>query len=386
MTDWERLTRRSALGLVAVGATVTVGETLGFADVLAERGVSVEVTEDANGLLSLSGYVTADTATTLTNRLGELMTVEVDSTDSTARFDVGETGNYESNPDQFEIPAGDDESVAVRGNGGAGGTVPVAVTASFASGLIELTREFAVPATEVTISDLQFDPNGNDKNKLDEEYVTFENTGSAAVELNGWYVEDEGSNHTYDFPPFTLSTGEAVTLRTGIGNDDPDSDPDADLYWGESQSVWNNDGDTAFLYRPGGRLEAQASQAPGGGGGSNGFTIDGQASQFEAPDPENDNLDEEYVVFKNTGGSSIDLKNWVVEDEVGQDYKFGKFTLDSGNTVTLRTGTGNDDPDSDPDANLYWGRGGAVWNNTGDTVFVYDGPSDNATEVASYSY
>jgi|GEM_PF-3316989 len=385
MTDWKQLTRRGALGLVATGATMMLAETLGLASVAADRDVSVDVTGDAEGLLGLTDYDAAGTPVTVTNHTDESMSVTLDSTDSTARFDVGTTGSFEPDPGPFALPLGDDESVAVRGNGGSGGTVPVDVTATFASGSIELTRDFAVPATDVTISDLQFDPNGKDGQKLNEEYVTFENTGSVAVDLDGWTVEDEGANHTYTFQGFTLQPGDTVTLRTGNGTDDSGSVADADVYWGKSQPVWNNTGDTASLYRPDGTLEARASRAPGGGG-SSGFVVDGQASQFDAPSPENDNLDQEYVVFKNTGNSSINLKNWRVEDESNKTYKFGKFTLDPGNTVTLRTGSGTDNSDSVAEADVYWGRSQAVWNNGGDTVYVYDGPSNNANEVVAYSY
>lgn len=380
MADKERITRRAALGFLAAGAAATVGETLGFDSVVADRTVSVGVTGDSDALLGLTGYDDPAAATTVTNRSGEEMTVALDSADGTGRFDVGETGTFVADPQPFTLAAGASRSVAVRGNDGAGGTVPVDVVAAFPSGSVDLSRAFAVPVTEVSIVDLDFNPRGG--GQLDE-YVTFENTGSVPVDLDGWTVRDEGDVHTYEFDSLVLDPGDSVTLVTGSGTDDATT-----RYWGESQAVWNNGGDTASLYRPDGTLEDEASRAPGGGGsgGSGGFVIDAQRSQFDRPDgvPTSG----EYVVFENTGDTAIDLNNWRVRDEADNEYRFSSFTLGPGNTVTLRTGDGDDDPDSVTDADLYWGRGLAVWNNGGDTVFVYDGPADgdNTSLVVEYSY
>ena len=94
-----------------------------------------------------------------------------------------------------------------------------------------------------------------------------------------------------------------------------------------------------------------------------------------APDPDGpdrENLDDEYVVFENTGDDPLDLSGWTVEDEAGRTYTFPDgYVLDAGGTVTLRTGTG-----TDTDADLYWGSGSAIWNNDGDTVIVRNSDGD----------
>ncbi|WP_211338395.1 lamin tail domain-containing protein [Haloterrigena salifodinae] len=41
------------------------------------------------------------------------------------------------------------------------------------------------------------------------------------------------------------------------------------------------------------------------------------------------------------------------------------FTLESGESVTIYSGSG-----SNSDTELYWGSGRAIWNNSGDTIIV----------------
>ncbi len=89
----------------------------------------------------------------------------------------------------------------------------------------------------------QVDAPGNDNYNLTEEYVCFENHGGAPANMTGWHVKDE-YGHTYTFPMFTLPAGAHVRLRTGSGTDTA-----TDLYWGRTgRAVWNNGGDTVYLY------------------------------------------------------------------------------------------------------------------------------------------
>jgi len=86
----------------------------------------------------------------------------------------------------------------------------------------------------------------------------------------------------------------------------------------------------------------------------------------DAEGDDRENLNDEYIVFTNSGDESLDLGGWTVEDEAGKQYTFPDgFTLEPGATVTLRTGSG-----TDTETELYWGAGSPVWNNNGDTVIV----------------
>lgn len=87
----------------------------------------------------------------------------------------------------------------------------------------------------------------------------------------------------------------------------------------------------------------------------------------DADGDEQSNLNDEYVVLRNDGEESLDLSGWTVSDEAGHEYTFPeRTTLEPGDTLTLRTGTGQNDP---PD--YYWNADSPVWNNDGDTVFVH---------------
>jgi competence protein ComEC len=91
------------------------------------------------------------------------------------------------------------------------------------------------------------------------------------------------------------------------------------------------------------------------------------------------NLNDEYVVFRNSGDAPLDLSGWTVTDEAGKTYTIPEgFTLAAEATVTLHTGSG-----TDTEADLYWGAGSPVWNNDGDTVTVR---TDNGTIVRTETY
>ncbi|WP_050033978.1 lamin tail domain-containing protein [Halorubrum halophilum] len=86
----------------------------------------------------------------------------------------------------------------------------------------------------------------------------------------------------------------------------------------------------------------------------------------DAAGDDRDNLNDEYVVFENTGNETLDLSGWTIEDEAGQSYTVPEgFELAAGETVTLHTGSG-----TSTTTELYWGSGSPIWNNDGDTVIV----------------
>lgn len=91
-------------------------------------------------------------------------------------------------------------------------------------------------------------------------------------------------------------------------------------------------------------------------------------TQFDSPGNDHENLDEEYVTLANAGEDDLNLSGYRIEDDVGHTYEFPDgFTLEAGASVTLRTGPGEDTA-----TELYWNAGRAVWNNTGDSLSVYD--------------
>ena len=111
------------------------------------------------------------------------------------------------------------------------------------------------PASPVVRISKRFDADGNDNQNKNDEWVRFENGGSAPLDMTGWMVEDEGPNHEYTFGSLVLQPGEFVTLFSGCGTDDA-----LNRFWCNSGSaVWNNDGDIVSLYDASGTLFAQQS-------------------------------------------------------------------------------------------------------------------------------
>ena len=79
-------------------------------------------------------------------------------------------------------------------------------------------------------------------------WICFTNRGGDVAEMTGWSVKD-AAKHRYAFPEFQLKSGASVILHTGRG-----SDSETDLYWGRSEAVWNDKGDTAYLFDGAGNL------------------------------------------------------------------------------------------------------------------------------------
>ncbi len=106
------------------------------------------------------------------------------------------------------------------------------------------------------------------------------------------------------------------------------------------------------------------------------------AINYDAPGEDNLNLNGEWIEISNVGASRVDLTGWAVKDESASNrYLFSPgFGLDPGVTVRLHTGCGEDTATL-----IFWcNTESAVWNNSGDTVFLLD-PAGNIALSRSYS-
>lgn len=131
-------------------------------------------------------------------------------------------------------------------------TIGIVAAALFgaAAGLIAVA-----PATAATPSlrfhGAQYDSPGSDNRSnasLNAEWVSLVNTGSRAVNLNGYTIRDK-AGHVYKFGSFTIAAkGGRVWLHTGKGTNNAQN-----RYWGRASYVWNNTGDTAYLRNASGR-------------------------------------------------------------------------------------------------------------------------------------
>ncbi len=75
----------------------------------------------------------------------------------------------------------------------------------------------------------------------------------------------------------------------------------------------------------------------------------------------------EYFVLVNICNHSCELSNWVVKDAAGNRFTFKHFSLGQKATVTVFTGCGKSNSTA-----LFWCRKRPVWNNEGDTFFLFD--------------
>lgn len=224
-----------------------------------------------------------------------------------------------------------------------------------------------IPAMgHLVIGEVSPETPGGARENLNQEYVVLENRGGADLDISGWQISDQ-ADHIYEFRAgSTIGPGQRLVVRTGTGDDS-----DAERYWGLRRQVWNDAGDVVTVRDDDGEivdqhrypvLPADVSDGP----------LKIAEIQADAPGPERQNLSEEYVVFENRSDDTVDLSGWQIEDAVGHEYYVPEgVELPAGETLTLRTGSG-----TDSETDLYWGSGNPIWNNTGDTVSVYDADSE----------
>jgi micrococcal nuclease len=99
---------------------------------------------------------------------------------------------------------------------------------------------------------------------------------------------------------------------------------------------------------------------------------------YDAPGDDNKNPNGEWVEIKNTGSTSVNLKGFILEDEAHHKFTFLDFVLSAGKTVKVYSGSGTLNSSS-----LYWGSSSAIWNNDGDTAYLYD---SNSKLIDTYKY
>jgi len=104
---------------------------------------------------------------------------------------------------------------------------------------------------KISITNSSFVAPAPEKLHLNGEWVEITNEGSTNESLEGWTLTDQ-QNHTYTFKGLILGAGSSVKVHTGAGNDSM-----ADLYWGRSTPVWNNNGDLATLRNAAGNVVAE---------------------------------------------------------------------------------------------------------------------------------
>ena len=166
-----------------------------------------------------------------------------------------------------------------------------------------------------------------------------------------------------------LSDGQSVSVRTQqAAPTDPTS-----LRAGEAISPGSGGAVVEReTFGPGRVSTTQTAVATDGGTTPSDTGLIIETVNADAEGDDRDNLNDEYVMFRNSGNTELNLSGWTVTDEAGKAYTFPDgYTLPPSATVTLHTGSG-----TDTETDLYWGSGSPIWNNGGDTVTVRNSEGD----------
>ena len=94
------------------------------------------------------------------------------------------------------------------------------------------------------------------------------------------------------------------------------------------------------------------------------------------------NLDTEYIVVKNTSGSTVQMKGWKIISAPSSDnqhYVFPKTKVAPGARVTLYTGSGTNSK-----GKRYWGATSARWDNSGDKAILLNA-SGGTVDTCQYA-
>ncbi|AYN39134.1 lamin tail domain-containing protein [Streptomyces dangxiongensis] len=102
---------------------------------------------------------------------------------------------------------------------------------------------------------------------------------------------------------------------------------------------------------------------------------------FDSPGSDNrsnKSLNAEWVQLKNTSGSAVSLKGWVLKDASNHKYVFPNVRIGAGKYLKVHTGSG-----SDTASDKYQDRRAYVWNNDRDTATL---TKASGTKVGSCSW
>jgi micrococcal nuclease len=110
-----------------------------------------------------------------------------------------------------------------------------------------------------------------------------------------------------------------------------------------------------------------------------GIPIKIEEIHFDAPGPDHENPNGEWVALKNEGTEAIDLAGFTLKDGANHIYAFPPVRLEADGSLRLYSGRGQDSGDA-----LYWGLSGdAVWSNQGDAAYLRD-PQGQLVDYYSY--
>jgi hypothetical protein len=94
------------------------------------------------------------------------------------------------------------------------------------------------PQLLVQITFIHYDGSGSNE---PDEYVSIQNQGTTAVQLQNWTLRDNAADpHIFTFPSFTLQPGQTCNVYTNVVTG-------CGFSFGSGSAIWNNTGDCAYL-------------------------------------------------------------------------------------------------------------------------------------------
>lgn len=182
----KKITRRTALGMIAGGAVLTASGTVAFTDISGSRSASVNVADDATAYFSIENALDPSQPPLFTNLTNANMEVTLSSNDN-IQFDVNGDGNF-SNPVTFSILSGNSEDVELSGSDDTA-IVDISVTLTKGGenvGSIDLSREFDIPNIGA-LTDIE--PTVTNIGKSGKYRFELQNTSNSPVTIDGVGVE-----------------------------------------------------------------------------------------------------------------------------------------------------------------------------------------------------
>jgi micrococcal nuclease len=88
---------------------------------------------------------------------------------------------------------------------------------------------------------------------------------------------------------------------------------------------------------------------------------------YDAKGKDDENLNDEYVIFKNNCKFSVNMSGWTVKDRSFNMFTFPEFELKANAEVTLFSGSGKN-----TNSEIFWNSKYSIWNNEGDSLYLRD--------------
>ena len=93
---------------------------------------------------------------------------------------------------------------------------------------------------------------------------------------------------------------------------------------------------------------------------------------FDASGNDNENINGEFVILKNTGSEILNTSGWTIKDSGTNIYRFDSYKFNPETRIILFSGKGKDRIEDGSDRYLFWESRRPVWNNDHDTLYLRD--------------